>query len=264
MPAPCPVILYPSSFLPCPRYRLRFMKISAICVTYLRPRQLGWMIQVLLAPGLSGRESVSWSSSMTPGNTATSPGRAGGWSPQPGAPTLGEKRNAAADLAADDADALAVWDDDDLYLPWALSATAAALAEQNWSRPSLLLHPQPDGSLQQHQTGGLFHGGWAYHRELFRLRRRLPGHQQRRNQALARQLLAAGAKAADPCGLGFQPFYIYCWSGKGWHLSGDGQRRLSAAGAPSARSPAGCKSPIRRNSTCASRHLGREVHPRVF
>ena len=46
--------------------------------------------------------------------------------------TLGEKRNAAARLAPPDADALAIWDDDDLYMPWALRASVAALR----ARPS--------------------------------------------------------------------------------------------------------------------------------
>ena len=60
-------------------------------------------------------------------------------------PTLGEKRNAAAALVGDGVDALAVWDDDDFYLPWALSASAAALAGPRGRGPSLVLHPQGDG-----------------------------------------------------------------------------------------------------------------------
>ncbi len=48
------------------------------------------------------------------------------------------------------------------------------------------------------------------------------------DQALARRLAAAGAAEADPCALGFPPFYVYVWGGP-WHLSGlgpDGYGRL--------------------------------------
>jgi hypothetical protein len=239
------------------------MKITAVCVTYLRPRQLGWMIQCFLRQDYPAdkRELVILDDAGQYGNQSGP-----GWrllSTAARFPTLGEKRNAAAALAADDAEALAVWDDDDLYLPWAFSATAAALAEQSWSRPSLVLHPQPDGSLQQHQTGGLFHGGWAYQRELFRRAGGYPAINNGEDQALAQRLLAGGARPADPCGLGFQPFYIYCWSGNGWHLSGmgsDGYRRLGAVGAEP------CRLQIADPPQFDLRRprILPEVHPRVF
>ncbi len=143
------------------------MKIAAVCVTYLRPRRLGWMIHCFLrqdypadacelvvlddAGQYESQSGTNWRLASTPLRFRT----------------LGEKRNAAAAMVGDDVNALAVWDDDDLYLPWALSAAAAALQKAPWSRPSLVLHPQDDGQLRQHATGGLFHGGWAYRRELF-------------------------------------------------------------------------------------------------
>ena len=102
---------------------------------------------LLPAAGLSGRkrELVILDDA---GQYENQRGRAGGWFPcRERFPTLGEKRNAAAALVGDDVEALAVWDDDDLYLPWALSASAAALAQAAWSRPSLVLHPQADGGL---------------------------------------------------------------------------------------------------------------------
>ena len=49
------------------------------------------------------------------------------------------------------------------------------------------------------------------------------------DQGFARRLGRAGIEAADPCGLGFQPFYVYLWGNNRWHLSGmgrDGYRRL--------------------------------------
>jgi hypothetical protein len=120
-------------------------------------------------------------------------------------------------------EALAVWDDDDLYLPWALRACAAALKVAPWSRPSLVLHPQKDGSLRQHQTGGLFHGGWAYARAAFQQVGGYPAENNGEDQALARRLKLAGVQEADPIRLGLMPFYVYPWeTSYGWHLSGMG------------------------------------------
>ena len=109
--------------------------------------------------------------------------------------TLGEKRNAAVALAGDDVTALAVWDDDDGYLRWALSACVAALKEAPWSRPSLVLLPRGDGSLKQHQTGGLFHGGWGYLAETFRSVGGYPAIDNGEDQAFARRMKAAGTPA---------------------------------------------------------------------
>jgi hypothetical protein len=204
------------------------MKIAAVCVTYLRPRQLGWMIRCFLRQDYpaADRELLVLDDA-----GQYEERRGDGWrlvSTDRRFPTLGEKRNAAAALVSDDVAALAVWDDDDLYLPWALSASVAALERAAWSRPSLVLHPQPDGRLTQHRTGGLFHGGWAYRRNLFDAVDGYPAIDNGEDQALGRRFTQAGASQADPAALGFAPFYVYVWSG-GSHLSGmgpDGYRRL--------------------------------------
>jgi hypothetical protein len=197
------------------------MKIAAVCVTYLRPRQLGCMVRCFLEQDYpaSRRELVILDDA---GQYADRQGA--GWRlvsvPRRFA-TLGAKRNAAAKLVSADVEALAVWDDDDLYLPWALSASVAALRRAAWSRPSLVLHRQADGSLRQHRTGGLFHGGWAYRREVFQRLGGYPASNNGEDQAFAQRLEAAGIAASDPCALGFRPFYIYTWGGA-WHLSGLG------------------------------------------
>ena len=80
--------------------------------------------------------------------------------------TLGEKRNAVAALASSDADILAVWDDDDIYLPWHLSAMVMALAEHDVAIPSFCYIEDHKG-LRQTKTKGLFHPGWAFRRAAF-------------------------------------------------------------------------------------------------
>jgi len=202
------------------------MKIAAVCCTYLRPKTLGQLIHCFLEQDYPDRELIILDD-------------AGQYDNQQGDhwrlisidrrfPTLGEKRNAAAALAADDVEALAVWDDDDLYLPWALRASAAALTDAAWSRPSLVLYQQKDGSLRRHQTGGLYHGGWAYRRAAFAHLGGYPPQCNGEDRGLARRLQRAGIAAADPCARGFAPFYVYCWD-RGWHLSSmgsEGYRRL--------------------------------------
>ena len=197
------------------------MKIAVVCVTYNRPRQLGQMIRCFERQDYAPRELVilddagQYASTEGPGWRLTSVAER--------FPTLGEKRNAAARLVSSDAAALAVWDDDDLYMPWALRASVAALEHAAWSRPGLVLHPQPDGSLQQHRTGGLFHSGWAYRRDAFDRAGGYPHIDNGEDQGLAERFRRLGVAQSDPLALGFPPFLVYCWA-HGMHLSWAGPR----------------------------------------
>jgi hypothetical protein len=206
------------------------MKIAAVCCTYLRPEALGQMIQSYLYQDYPAdrRELVILDDA-----GQYTPQQGEGWrliSTERRFRTLGEKRNAGAALTSPDVDVLAVWDDDDIYLPWALSASAAALRSAAWSRPSIVLHEKPEGTLTQHRTGGLFHGGWAYRRLAFLQAGGYPAMDNGEDQGLARRLQRNDISEADPCRLGFRPFYVYRWgSAAGYHLSGmgtDGYARL--------------------------------------
>lgn len=201
------------------------MKIAAVCCTFLRPKALGRLIHCFLQQDYAERELIVLDDAAQYDNQQGDRWRL--ISIDRRFSTLGEKRNVAAALVGEDVEALAVWDDDDLYLPWALRASVAALQEAAWSRPSLVLHPHSNGTLWQHRTGGLFHGGWAYRRTAFERAGRYPAMSNGEDQALARRFERIGATTADPCQLGFPPFYVYCWGGQ--HLSGmrgDGYRRL--------------------------------------
>jgi hypothetical protein len=205
------------------------MKIAAVCCTYLRPKQLGRILWCFQRQDYLDRELLILDDA---GQYDHQQGDR--WrlvSIQPRYRTLGEKRNAAAALVGDDVDALAVWDDDDGYLPWALSSSVAALERAPWSRPSVVLLPQADGSLRQHATGGLFHGGWAYRRAAFRLAGGYPAIDNGEDQAFARRMEAAGIAEIDPIALGCRPFYVYPWGRqRPWHV-GHAPGHLSAMGA---------------------------------
>lgn len=204
------------------------MKIAAVTVTYRRPVQLGRMLACFLAQDYQNRELVILDD-------------AGQYHDQQGDrwrlvsvprryPTLGAKRNAAAGLISPDVDAVAVWDDDDCYLPWALSASVAALKRADWSRPGLVLHAAPDGSgrLIQHRTwrndraGKLYHAGWAFRRETFR---KVGGYghalSNGEDQELMRRLERAKTTEADPCQLGFAPFLVCSWGQGPWSVPGE-------------------------------------------
>ncbi|NUQ66151.1 MAG: glycosyltransferase family 2 protein [Pirellulales bacterium] len=208
------------------------MKIAAVCCTYHRPRQLGSLIKCFLEQDYprGKRELVILDDAGEYDNQ-----EGDGWrlvSVCQRWPTLGEKRNAAAAMVSPDVDALAVWDDDDLYLPWALRASVAAVSESPWSRPSLVLHEQADGSLRQHETGGLFHGGWAYRREAFDRAGGYLAINNGEDQDLARRMTEAGVWWADPIALGFAPFYIYrLGNAAGYHLSNLGPHGYERLGA---------------------------------
>ncbi len=235
------------------------MKITVVCVTYNRPRQLGQMIRCFERQDYAGRELVILDD-------------AGQYKPAEGHlwrlasvaerfPTLGEKRNAAARLVSPEAEALAVWDDDDLYMPWALRASVVALRRADWSRPSLVLHPLPDGSLRQHRTGGLFHSGWAYRRKAFDRAGGYPRINNGEDQALAGRFGRLGATQSDPLSLGFLPFLVYRWQG-GSHISSAGPRGYENWGRlviePAAVAPS--EPPLRLEAS----NIPPGVHPRVF
>ncbi len=238
------------------------MKIAAVCCTYHRPRLLGCLIDCFLKQDYppSQRELLILDDA---GQYDSQQGE--GWrlvSVDKRFPTLGQKRNAAAQLVSSEVNALAVWDDDDLYLPWALRASVAALQVAPWSRPGLVLHQQPDGTLRQHQTGGLFHGGWAYTCDAFWSIDGYTAMNNGEDQDLARRMTAAGIAFADPIQLQFLPFYVYRLGVvEGYHLSSlpaDGYQKLGVRPATKRHLVIG----PRRQYSESSIQPG--IHPRVF
>ncbi len=198
-------------------------KIAAVCCTYKRPKQLGQMIRCFERQDYDDRELVilddagqyapacgdRWRLVSTPHRFAC----------------LGDKRNAAARLISHDAKYIAVWDDDDLYLSWALSATVAALERAPLSRPSIVLHPDAQGRLHQHETGGLFHSGWGYRPKTLWIVGGYPAQNNGEDQSLLTRFVEYRVATCDPIALGFKPFLIYPWeTTERPHLSGAGPR----------------------------------------
>jgi glycosyltransferase involved in cell wall biosynthesis len=209
------------------------MKLAALCCTYLRPGTLGQLIESFLRQDYpsENRELVILDDAGQYDNQ-----EGDGWrlvSIPRRFRSLGEKRNACAALASADAEGFLVADDDDLYLPHWFSATAQALRRAEWSRPSLVLLEHGEG-LKECETGGLYHGGWAFRRDAFYRVRGYGPHNNGEDQEIASRLADAGVSQCDPSQFA-SPFYIYRNDNASYHLSymdDRGYEKLGANQAP--------------------------------
>lgn len=147
------------------------MRVTAICVTWNRPEMLGRLIHCFHQQNLSsGSLLILDDAGQYP---CIISGR--GWvllSAPARYPTLGEKRNAAVEFAVScfpHTEAIAVWDDDDVYWPHALRSVAAALQKRSWAQPRVVLESAIDGSLVPTRTYAnsypkhlCYGGSWAF------------------------------------------------------------------------------------------------------
>lgn len=193
------------------------MKIACLCPTYKRPRELAEAVACFLSQDYPAdqRELIVLDDAgqYAPDALDGIPGvrlhtTAKRW------PTLGEKRNETVRLASPNADVFAVWDDDDIYLPWHLSAGARALAETDaaYTIPTAIWVDKGLGRpLQLKQNSYLFHGAWMFRRELFNLVGGYPAEQSGQDQSLLRRFKAAKALRADPLQVNQRASYVYRW-----------------------------------------------------
>lgn len=227
-----------------PPLSFRTFKMACLCCTFNRPAQLAEAVESFLrqAYPASQRELVILDDARQYDPAACDH--------LPGVKlvatrhrfrTLGEKRNACAALASPDVDAYAVWDDDDIYLPWHLDLMAWVFeAGYQWSLPDEVWLDRRS-HLERKKSGGLFHGAWGFTREAFLSVGGYPAMQSGQDQALAARFKRAGIQSASPsqvlsseplrlsacpmpqapCSL---PSYIYRWH------TYPGARHISALG----------------------------------
>jgi hypothetical protein len=199
--------------------------ILCICPTYKRPAFLANVLACYLRQTwpLTRRHLLICDDAgqFTPQENA-----AEGWSlfaPPARYPNLPTKFNALVAEALDRKlapDLVAIWEDDDLYLPGHLSAIAETHArggeffthQQIWST-----YKEPRGSVHLGKPGFLFHGSWAFTAGLFQ---RVGGYPQvdrldfdQRMGALLRKH-GKHALIEQPV-----PSYVYRWGGVPFHGS---------------------------------------------
>jgi Glycosyl transferase family 2 len=136
--------------------------------------------------------------------------------------TLGEKRNALAAMCR--YDYLAVWDDDDIYLPHRLKYSIQMLdPERRFFKPSaaFLLN----GHALRGPVRNLFHGGALWHRSLFNEvggYQNLNSGEDMRLESDFQKVIGPNKNydAIEPTGI----FYLYRWQGtESYHLSAFGE-----------------------------------------
>lgn len=198
------------------------MRITCLAVTYKRPQLLAQAIESFLRQDYPAelRELIVLDDA---GQYGTQSGK--GWQivsvPQRFR-TLGEKRNASAALVTSDVDAYCVWDDDDIYLPWHVSAAAQALADADYTIPTLL-YIDKRNRLERKQNQYLFHGAWAFRRSAFEQVGGYPFMQSGQDQGLLKRFKAAKLRRSDPIHYDARPSYIYRWfTAHASHLSAMG------------------------------------------
>jgi len=143
--------------------------------------------------------------------------------------TVGEKRNAAAALCRHDL--LAVWDDDDIYLPHRLSFSASMFDEKKrFFKPSkafVVNHGVISGP-----KANLFHSGGMWRRSLFDQvggYRHMGSGQDRDIEVKFEKVIGArkNYNSIQPSEI----FYLYRWSGtQSYHLSGFGRDGIGKSG----------------------------------
>ena len=189
------------------------MKLAALCVSYKRPDQLAEAVESFLRQDYPAelREMVVLDDAGQYDPTAldgvpgvklvTTPHRFR---------TLGEKRNASAALVSPDVDAYAVWDDDDIYLPWHLSAAATALADADYTIPTAIWVDKRT-RLERKKNQYLFHGAWAFRRQAFDRVGGYPFIQSGQDQGLLSRFKHAKLRRGDPLQFDIRPSYVYRW-----------------------------------------------------
>jgi hypothetical protein len=131
-------------------------------------------------------------------------------------PSLGAKRNAAVDLISPDTEAIAIADDDDMYLPDWLAACANALENAEWTQARQILEWTPDLNWQRcasfhvsNPGSCAYHGAWAYRLRAFDRAGRYPEVGEEDNPLANKMTDLFGFSADTICPMFPDPWYAY-------------------------------------------------------
>lgn len=128
-------------------------------------------------------------------------------------PTLGAKYNAMVEMAGD-TDAICVWEDDDIYLPWHLEASAQALESGLWAHPSEG-YAITAGKLRREECRHRFHAALSFRRSALR---QLSGWPTNRRANFDLQLIGRAYQSfGAPSDLlaTHDPSYVFRWESTG-------------------------------------------------
>ncbi len=197
------------------------MKIAAVCITWNRPQMLGRLIECFNRQTYENRELLI----LDDGGQYPDQPKGDRWrvvSHDRRYDSLGEKRHAAAQMV--EADAMAIWDDDDIYLPHALGATVHGLWYALWvqSREVFEWNGKAMTRLQTSKENCLsyisHHGAWAYRMEAYRAAGGYVKHNED-NDLGCRMLTKFGGSGDTICPLYPEPHYVYSRETDTTHIS---------------------------------------------
>ncbi len=207
------------------------MKIAAVCCSFNRPALLGRMIRCFELQDYEDRELVILDDAGQYGNREGDRWRIVSFDRR--FPSLGDKRNAVLRLVSPDVDAVACWDDDDVYLPWQLSAAVAALRDAQWAQPRQVLVESHFRRFMRVETFNRrsphiygYPGGWAFRRHIIEGVGGYPPISNGEDADLAERLTAAWCPSADTITDEYPiPGYVFTPPGRGdtYHISAMGE-----------------------------------------
>jgi len=209
------------------------MKIAAVCCTFNRPALLGRMIESFNRQDYDKRELVILDDAGQYGNREGDRWRI--VSVDLRYPSVGAKRNEVLRLVlyqvSPYADCVATWDDDDLYLPWQLSASVAALRHADWAQPRQVLGEIRPGRFTRIETNNRrvpdvygYPGGWSFKAGVIEAAGGYPPISNGEDAILAERLTAMYGPSADTITGEYPiPGYVFTPPGRGeYHISAMG------------------------------------------
>ena len=132
--------------------------------------------------------------------------------------SLPAKYNALLGLVGRHSDAVVIAEDDDLYSPQHSAACAAALADAEFCKPSLVLMTYK-GTTSPRDARGRFHASLAMRVDWLRLLGGWPATTEPNFDKRLMGNLTQHGRLGDPIKLGFAPTYTYVWDGVRGHGS---------------------------------------------
>ena len=184
--------------------------MGVVCSTYNRPQYIGQIIRCFLDQDYQNRELIILDDAGQYENMEGDRWRLVSTAKRYA--TLGEKRNAAVKLLSPDVEAFCSWDDDDLYLPWTISACAQALEHGDWAAPSVILK-QTKKSLERlniDSRAWCVGAAWALSLRVFW---EAGGYGLKINgedEQLRENLIRRGIATIDPVAFNGLPYFVWC------------------------------------------------------
>lgn len=194
-------------------------KMGVVCCTYNRPQYIGQIIRCFLDQDYPNRELVILDDANQYNSQSGDKWRL--ISTAKRYTTLGDKRNAAVALLSPDVDMFCSWDDDDLYLPWAVRSCATALNHGDWAVPSAII--KQVGAVLSRIDADVEHwcfgAAWAMSLAAFNAAGGYACSVSGEDDVLKTKLMHNAVQVADPLAYDPRPYFVWRKCANTYHAS---------------------------------------------